>query len=288
MVARHSPSDSANAPGEETLRKALAEREAEVEILRRQLAKLRSAGGDFLSEAAHAIRSPLTVTHSYLEILHADLCDGLTEEQRSFLGIAHENAVKLRHLVDDLVDLAALEIGTAKIELAPAQVDAIVADLRSEVQPIAGQKGLELTTEVAQGLPPVTIDGERLKDVLRRLLDNAIRFTPEGGSVLLRANDNRDHLTIEIVDSGVGIPADRITDAFEAFVQLHRNPGENREGYGLGLPICRRVVEAFGGTMELTSIEGRGTTVTIRIPASDLESSATSAPPAIPRETPRK
>jgi signal transduction histidine kinase len=253
------------------LRKVLAEREAEVDILRRQLADLMSAGGNFLSEAAHAIRSPLTVTNSYLEILRTDLRDGLTEEQQSFLDVAHENSVRLCQLVDDLVDLAALETGTAQIELAPARVDFIVADVFSAVQPIAGQKGLELTAEVAPGLPPVTVDGGRLKDVLRRILDNAVRFTAEGGSVLLRAKHGGDHVAIDVVDSGVGIPSDRVTDAFQAFIQLHRKPGENRDGYGLGLPICRRVVETFGGTIALESTEGEGTTVTIRIPVSGSE-----------------
>jgi two-component system sensor histidine kinase BaeS len=268
MVARRSPSDSANAPHDEALREALAESEAEVEELRSRIATLASAGEVFLSEAAHAIRSPLTVTHSYLEILHSDLRDGLTEEQLSFLGIAYENAVKLRLLVDDLVDLAAFETGTAQIEFAPAFVNNIVATVQSDLQSVSRRKGVELTTEVAVGLPAVTVDEDRLTDVLRRLLDNAFRFTPEGGSVSLRASHDQEQVAIEVVDSGVGIPTDRISDAFQAFVQLHRKPGENREGYGLGLPLCRRMIESFGGTLELTSVEGEGTTATIKIPAS--------------------
>jgi signal transduction histidine kinase len=268
MVARHFPSDPAELSNNEALREALAEREAEVEELRSQIAKLVSNGGDFLAEAAHAIRSPLTVTHSYLEILYSDLREGLTEEQQSFLGVAYENAVKLRQLIDDLVDLAALETGTAQIDLAPAAVSDIIASVQSEYGTVAEHKGLSLATEVADGLPTVTIDKERLKDVLRRLVDNAVRFTAEGGSVLLRANHDNDQLTIEIVDSGVGFPSDRATEAFETFVQLHRKPGENRQGYGLGLPLCRRMVEAFGGTIELTSIEGQGTTVTVKLPVS--------------------
>jgi len=268
MVARRSQSDSADVSNLEALREALAEREAEVEELRTQIAKLMSAGKDFLSDAAHAIRSPLTVTNSYLEILNSDLRDGLTEEQQSFLGIAYENAVKLRQLVDDLVDLAALETGTAQIELAPAFVTEIASSVQSECRTIAEHKGLKLTTEVAEGLPAVMVDEERLKDVLRRLLDNAFRFTPEGGSVSLRAGRDQGRVAIDVVDSGVGIPADRIADSLQAFVQLHRKPGENREGYGLGLPLCQRMVEAFGGSIEIASSEGEGTTATIRLPAS--------------------
>ncbi|MCW8985452.1 MAG: HAMP domain-containing histidine kinase [Thermoanaerobaculales bacterium] len=271
MVTRRSPSESSDVSRNEALREVLAEREAEVEALRQQLVELRTAGEDFLSDAAHAIRSPLTVTHSYLEILCSDLRDGLTEEQQSFLGIAYENAAKLRNLVDDLVDLAALETGAAQIELAPAAANTMVETVQSDLLPIAGEKGVELTAELVAGLPEVTVDKGRLQNVLRRLLDNALRFTPEGGSVRLRTRQDQDDVMIEVVDSGVGIPADRVTDAFQAFVQLHRQPGENREGYGLGLPLCRRMVEAVGGTLELTSIEGKGTTVTVRLPVGEIK-----------------
>ena len=268
MVTRRSPSESSDVSSNEALREALAEREAEVEILRQRLADLRAARKDFLSNAAHAIRNPLTVTHSYLEILCSDLSDGLTEEQQSFLGIAYENTVTLRQLIDDLVDLAALETGTAQIELAPVLVNEITSSLQSECESIAAAKGLNLTTEVSEDLPTVTVDKDRLKNVLRRLLDNAFRFTLKGGSVSLRASRDQGRVAIEVVDNGVGIPTDRIGDSFQAFVQLHRKPGEHREGYGLGLPLCRRIVEAFGGTIELTSVEGEGTTATIKLPVS--------------------
>jgi signal transduction histidine kinase len=271
MVARQSPSDSADVSNVEALRDALAEREAEVEGLRLQIAELASARGDFVSEAAHAIRSPLTLTQSYLEILYSDLLDGLTEEQKSFIGIALENSVKLRKLIDDLVDLAAFETGIAQIELAPVSVEEIIASIHNEFRPITEHKGLRSSIDVSKGLPTVTADQDRLRDVLRRLLDNAIRFTPEDGSVTLRAIHDQRRVAIEVVDSGVGIPTDRISDSFRAFVQLHRKPGESREHFGLGLPLCRRMVEAFGGTIELASVEGEGTTATIRLPISGDE-----------------
>jgi signal transduction histidine kinase len=269
MVARRSPSDSADALNEEELRKALTESKAEIEELRARLAELVCAGEEFLVEAAHAIGSSLTVTHSYLEILHTDLGEGLTEEQRSFLGIAYENAVKLRRLFEDLVELAALETGSAQIDLVPAAVRRIVESLHTEIQPIIDRTRLQLATEVADDVPQITADEGRLQDVLRRLFDNAIRFTPEGGSIVLCVQPQGDYLMIELRDTGVGIPADHLEDVFRPFVQLHRKPGENREGYGLGLPICRRTVEAFDGTLEVTSVESEGTTATIRIPVSN-------------------
>jgi len=269
MVARRSASDSDDLPPEERLRETLAEHEREIEALRAKLAEQVAAGRDFLSDAAHAIRSPLTVTHSYLEILYTDLSDGLTYHQLSFLGIAYENVVKLRQLVDDLVDLAALETGTAQIDCGATRIDEIIDSVRVEFLPAAKEKSLEVTTEIADGLPSITVDAGRFENLLHRLLDNAVRFTPDGGTVRICASHDANHATVKIEDSGVGIPAARVDDAFLPFVQLHRKPGENRENYGLGLALCRRQIEAFGGTLELDSVEGEGTTVTITIPCSD-------------------
>jgi two-component system cell cycle sensor histidine kinase PleC len=266
MVARRSSSDSHDPSNEKAARKTPAEREAEIDAMWAKLDELAADGGGFLSDAVHAIKNPLTVTHSYLEILNTDLSEGLTDEQRSFLGIAYENVVKLRQLIEDLVDLASLETGTAQIDFARHTVTETIGAVSGDLQPAAAEKGVKLTTEHADGLPQITVDQGRLKDVLRRLLENAIRFTPKGGSVALRATSDEKSVTIVVADNGVGIPADRVSDSLKAFVQIHRKPGEHRDSYGLGLPLCRRQVEAFGGTLELESSEGQGTTVTIRIP----------------------
>jgi len=271
MVTRRSASDSNDLPTEERLREALAEHEREIEALRAKLTEQIAAGSDFLSDAAHAIRSPLTVVHSYLEILNTDLTDGLTYHQLSFLGIAYENVVKLRRLVDDLVELAALETGTATFDLTASHIDEVVDSIRVELLPAAEEKGLEMTVEIADSLPSIRVDVDRFGDVLRRLLDNAIRFTPAGGTVAIRAGRDQSHVSVKIEDSGVGIPAGRVEDAFRPFYQLHRKPGENRENYGLGLALCRRQIEALGGTLELESSEDQGTTATIKIPISELK-----------------
>lgn len=266
MVTRRSDSDSRRLATEERLREALVELESETNALRAKLAEQLAGGRDFLANAAHAIRSPLTVTHSYLEILHGDLSDGLTEEQRSFVDIAFKNVVKLRRLVEDLVDLAALETGTAQVEAETTRIDAAIESAIADILPTAEAKGLNLVSEVAEGLPSATIDENRFRDVLRRLLDNAIRFTPNGGSIEIRTAHDRNHIQVTIQDTGDGIPGNRLGDALRPFVQLHRKAGENRDSYGLGLALCRRQIEAFGGTLDLKSVEGQGTTVTIRIP----------------------
>lgn len=248
---------------------ALRESAAEVDALRAKLEALRTSGTSFLSEAAHAIKNPLTVTYSYLEILNTDLSEGLTKEQKSFLSIALENAEKLRRLVEDLAEVAALESESAAIDLAISDVRMIVEAACEEVRTSVEQAELELAIEPADRLSDVRIDKERLKDALVRVLENSIRFTPAGGAIVLHAQQDHDHLVIEIRDTGVGMPADRIDDALRAFVQLHREPGETRESFGLGLPLSRRQVEAMGGTLTIGSVEGEGTTVTISLPVAE-------------------
>ena len=268
MVARQSRPQPPDAAEVEALRNELASSLLEVQKLREHVATIESEGRQFLAAAAHSIRNPLTVIHSYLEILHTDLGQGLSEEQSSFLAVAYANAVKLRNLVDDLVDLAALETGTLQIDLATVAVGEVVATVTSRMRQVAERSGVQLNDEVDGDLPAVTVDAKLLDDVVRRLVDNAIRFTPEGGTVSLRARSEPDHAVIEIRDNGAGIPAGRTADVLQPFVQLHRVPGENREGFGLGLPLCSRAVRIFGGTLDLASIEGKGTTVTVRIPVS--------------------
>jgi signal transduction histidine kinase len=268
MVARQTHPQSEDAPNVADLRRELAKSALEVKELRERVAAMESEGRRFLGAAAHAIRNPLTVVHSYLEILHTDLGHGLSEDQESFLAIAHANAVKLRSLVDDLVELAALATGTSQIDLAPVVVGEVVAAAISTVRPKAERKHLELRAEVAGDLSTVIADKDLLKGVVRRLLDNAVSFTANGGWVRLQARSEPDHVVIEIRDNGVGIPTDRSADVMQPFVRVHRISGDNRDGYGLGLPLCRCAAEAFGGTLDLASIEGEGTTVTLRIPVS--------------------
>ena len=271
MVTRRSASGSGDLSTEEGLRQSMAELEREIEELRGKLAHQQAVDGDLLSDAAHAIRSPLTVTRSYLEILHTDLSGGLSEEQLSFIAIAYDNVIKLSRLVEDLVDLAALETGTAQLDSKTTRIDAVLDSAATASLPAAEERGLELTAVVADGLPEIVVDESRLEDVVRRLIDNAIRFTSRGGSVRIRTAHDQNHVVLRVEDTGVGLPADGIDDAFRPFVQLHRKSGESRENYGLGLALCRRQIEAFGGSLELESDEGKGTTATIRIPCAPIE-----------------
>ena len=253
--------------GEESLRTALAESAIETEQLQRRVSDLEDSGSRFLSGAAHAIRNNLTVIQSYLEIIHSDLTEGLTDQQMSFLGVIYDNVVRLRSLVDDLVDVAALETGIAQLDFGPIGVESLIDETCREKRPSAELGGLWLSFEIDGELSPVFADRARLREVLHRLLDNAIRFTPPNGTIVVRAFADEEESVIEVKDTGVGIPNEGIDEIFDDFTQLHRKPGALRNGYGLGLAISRRLVEAFDGRLTVDSTVGEGSTFRISLPA---------------------
>jgi len=266
MVTRRSQPDSVEATDAATLREALAERSLEVEELRQRIADLEDTGGRFLSAAAHSTRNYLTVIQSYLEIIHSDLGVGLSDEHMAFLGVVYDNVVKLRELADDLIEVSALETGVAAVDLESTVLSDIVHEVCGEMRTVAERGELSLNCETPEGPVRVRTDPERMRDLLRRLLDNAVKFTPGGGSIRVRVTENLDHAVIEVSDTGFGIPPERLDEVFEDFIQLHRNPGEKRQGFGLGLAIARRIARAFGGDLEVESAVGKGSRFTARIP----------------------
>ncbi len=266
MVARRSQPKRVDTGDAATLRDALAEHTLEVEELRQRIADLEDAGGRFLSAAAHAIRNHLTLIQSFLEIIHSDLSAGLSDEGMTFLGVVYDNVVRLRELTDDLIEVAALETGIAAVELESTALSDIVDEVCGEMQTVAEREGLTLSCETPTRPVRARTDPERMKDLLCRLLDNAVRFTPRGGAIHVRAVEDGNHVVIEVSDTGVGIPPEQLDVVFENFSQLHRKAGELKQGFGLSLAIVRRIADAFGGGIEVKSAVGEGSTFTVRIP----------------------
>lgn len=273
MVARHPPpnaavqKDAGPRSEVEELRRLVEARTGEVEALAKRLAEIEEEGGRFLSAAAHEVKTPLTIIQSYLEIILSDLTEGLSDEQLSFLRIVYDSVLRLRRLILDMVDLAALETGTLQLDLVPTEVGKLIDTVAHETKSIAERAGLGLEVDVGPDLPAVRVDAVRMREVLDRLLDNAVKFTPAGGRLRITVRGQDDAVIIEVEDDGIGIPSDRIDEVMDAFTQVHREPGERRQSSGLGLPICRRLVQSFGGTLTLTSTRGEGTAVAIRLPA---------------------
>ncbi len=244
------------------------ELKTQCDVLKQELDESRTRQERLVSVWAHELKTPLTVVQSYLEILTTDLDDGLSDEQLSFLNITKESVFKLRRLVLDLVDLIGFRSGHLSVETSAVDVARLLDEVMVEMQPLAGAAEIELIHERLAVRVAIQADADRVRQILRNLIDNAFKFTPPGGQITVRTRVERDWVIIDVVDTGVGIhpsDADRI---FEEFVQLKRKTARRRQqrGSGLGLAISQRIAEAHGGAIEVESQLDQGSVFSIRLP----------------------
>jgi signal transduction histidine kinase len=243
------------------------ELKTECNHLRQELDESRTRQERLVSVWAHELKTPLTVVQSYLEILTTDLDEGLSDEQLSFLNITKESVHKLRRLVLDLVDLIGFRSGHLSVETATVDVAGLLDEVMDEMQPLAKTAEIELIHERLPVRVAIRADADRVRQILRNLIDNSFKFTPPGGRVTVRTRVERDWIIIDVVDNGVGIhPAD-VDRIFEEFVQLKRRSARRRQrGSGLGLAISQRIAEGHGGAIELESVLDEGSVFSVRLP----------------------
>jgi len=248
---------------------ALRQRE-EALISAKESAELANrAKTEFLANMSHELRTPLNAVIGFSEIMESELLGPLGSNQyKSYAADIHESAQHLLTLINDILDVAKIEAGAHELreeEVDPADVVGAVERLVAER---AKRAGLQLTIDMADGLPHLRADERKLKQVLLNLMSNAIKFTPEGGQVALAAHDDADgSFVFEVSDSGIGIAAEDIPRAFAPFEQVDSRLSRQFEGTGLGLPLSDGFVKLHGGRLTLDSTPGVGTTAIVRLPA---------------------
>ena len=239
------------------------EAQAATEAQNRSLRELAALKDDFVATVSHELRTPVTAVATFAELLLDD-GEALSSDQQEFAEIILRNAVRLRTLVDDLLLLGRLESG--RLPVVPCGIDlaAHVEAAAASIRPQASAAGVELTADVGAG-PAAWADPQRLDQVLANLLSNAVKFTPAGGAVTVAAHHDAGGWCLAVRDTGIGIPADEQVDVFRRFAR-GSNADDRVPGSGLGLVITRAIVERHGGSIEIDSAEGVGTTVTVRLP----------------------
>ncbi|MEU4220732.1 HAMP domain-containing sensor histidine kinase [Actinoplanes sp. NPDC026623] len=216
-----------------------------------------------VSDVAHELRTPLTNIRSWLEAAQ----DGLAPTDVHLLGLLHEEAVLLQHVIDDLTDLAAADAGTLRLHPEPTYVRDVVTQVAESHRGTAHAAGVHLAIEVRDE-PVLRADPVRLRQMVGNLVSNGIRHTPRGGTVTIGAHDT----TITVRDTGTGISAEHVDKIFNRFWRADRSRSRTTGGSGLGLAIARQLTEAHGGTIEVRSEPGRGALFTIRLPEDQVPS----------------
>jgi two-component system phosphate regulon sensor histidine kinase PhoR len=232
-----------------------------------EVKRLERTRREFVANVSHELRTPLTAIKGYAENLRdGGLQDTAVASQ--FVDVIHRNAERLRLLIEDLLDLSSVEQGQARLNLGPVRLADVVAQAAAVIRPAAQKKGQSLSLELAEGLSAPRADRDRLAQVLINLLENAVKFTPDGGRISVSAAADPGRVVLSVSDTGVGIPPDEIPRIFERFYRVDRSRDRREGGTGLGLAIAKHLVQAMGGTIQVESVQGAGTTFRVTLPAS--------------------
>ncbi|HEV7678398.1 MAG TPA: ATP-binding protein [Candidatus Dormibacteraeota bacterium] len=237
-------------------------------VLRDQtrLRQLETVRRDFVANVSHELRTPVTAIHLLVETLQNGAL-GEPEAAARFVDRIGLEVAHLRQMVDELLELSLMEAGERPLRPAPVAVAELV-HAADRLRPLAEERGVDLRFDVEEGTPPIVGDASRLALVVRNLVHNAIKFTPRGGTVTVRAaRQDAGSVALEVADSGVGITADALPRIFERFYKADRSRQRDGDGAGLGLAIARHTVEAHGGRIDVASEAGHGTTFTVVLPA---------------------
>jgi len=231
-----------------------------------ELRRLEQVRTEFVANVSHELRTPLTAIQGYLETL---LSGALEERQnaRRFLEIVFRHTERLGRLLNDLTDLSNIELGRVALKLAPTRLDEVVDTVLAIMGPKAVSGRVGLSSRLSPDLPSMLADRDRLVQVVLNLVDNAVKYTPEGGRVTVQARTVAEgQVEIDVTDTGIGIPPIDLPRITERFYRVDKARSRELGGTGLGLAIVKHLVFAHGGQLRIESEPGRGTTVHVTLP----------------------
>lgn len=237
-----------------------------LEETNQKLRELDEVKSRFFANISHELRTPLTLLLAPLETLLQRF--KLDTETRSTLQTMHANGMRLLKLINDLLDLVRLESGRMEVKRGPVDLDEFIKGLASAARQVADDKRLRLETSVDPALGCVLLDQDKLEKVVLNLVFNALKFTPAGGRVALRAEKEGQQILLTVSDTGLGISQKHLPFIFDRFWQVDGSSRRKYQGVGIGLALVKELVEIQGGTVTVASEEGKGTTFSVRLPYS--------------------
>jgi len=246
----------------------LAELAAAFNRMCERLGEIERMKADFFSSMSHELRTPLTTIKEGTRLLLDGVGGETTDKQRKLLTILAEESNRLIGVVNSLLDLSKMEAGMLNYEFETVNLDPLIRRAVTEIAPLVEAKQIILETAIDTPLPPARLDPERMLQVLRNLLGNAVKFTPKGGQVTVTARPVDGKLQVSVQDSGPGIPAESLTAIFEKFHQGNHKRAHTRPGTGLGLAIAKNIITSHGGEIWAESQLGQGSKFFFALPCS--------------------
>ena len=244
------------------------ERESAILVLQdvTEQEKLDKMRKEFVANVSHELRTPLTTIRSYTETL----LDGAVEDKEytvNFLKVINSESERMTRLVKDLLQLSKLDYDKMEWNMKKLNIKNILKDCAQKMEISAKQKNQSITFEADENMPEINGDKDRIEQVFINIISNAIKYTPEGGSIHIRAEVKDTGIEARIKDTGIGIPKEDLPRLFERFYRVDKARSRMMGGTGLGLSIAKNIVEAHKGSIRIESENGKGTEVILNFPA---------------------
>jgi signal transduction histidine kinase len=228
------------------------------------LAEANRLKSELISTLAHELRTPLTSIKGYSTALLMEEATFDAEAQQEFLRIIDQECDVLQNLIHDLLESSIIDAGLLRLQLQPVRLPRLVETVTRDIAHRAPNH--RILVDFPDDFPIVDADPDRLAQVLRNILDNAVKYSPEGGLVFVRSQVHEDEIVISVADQGTGLAPEHLNRLFEKFFRVDSGLGRRVVGSGLGLPIARTIVESHGGRIWAESQLGQGTTLFFTLP----------------------
>ena len=253
---------------------------AELDRLYRQVEMANRNKSEFLANMSHELRTPLNAIMGFSEVLKEKMFGELNDKQFEYLEDIYSSGQHLLGLINDILDLSKIEAGRMELELSRFNLETLLDNALVLVRERAGRHGLTLRLEIEPGIGEWVADQRKVKQVVINLLSNAVKFTPAGGSITLRARRIDSGTEVAVIDTGVGIAEAEHALVFQEFRQASGHHQGKSEGTGLGLSLAKRFVELHGGSIEVRSARGQGSTFAFTLPERRIDAVAVDDMPA--------
>ena len=248
------------------LEKRVLERTQELQSALNKLAELNQLKSNFISNVSHELRTPLTHIRGYLDLM-SDGCLGmLTAEQSTALDVMLRSEARLEELIEKMIQFSLEATGQFTLQIKPANFNEVIEDALKQAKIKAANRPVVLKVDLSDDPCVVQMDHEKIQWVVMELVDNAIKFTPPGGCITVGLEKGTDHARFQVIDTGIGISPERLSEIFEPYHQLDGSSTRRYGGIGLGLALVKKIVEAHGSKVDVTSEPGQGTFINFQLP----------------------
>ncbi|OGO34558.1 MAG: hypothetical protein A2W35_06050 [Chloroflexi bacterium RBG_16_57_11] len=258
---------NALAEANRTLKQRVLERTLELQGALERLSELNVLKANFVSNISHELRTPLTHIKGYLNLLAEGEMGPLGQSQQDGIDVILRAEERLEQLIEDLIQFSLVSRGGMNLDFEKVDLSTLIKTSLDRISPKAKKHEININANLADNLAPVRADEDKINWVLLQLLDNAVKFTPKGGDVLVKAINNVGFVSISVIDTGIGIPKERLSEIFEPFHQLDGSSTRHYGGTGLGLTMVRRIIDAHGSQINVGSVIGEGSCFEFALPA---------------------